>query len=120
MQVPAKISFHGVDTSEAVEERVNERLAKLEHFFDHITTARVVIERHHRSHSNMNAKDQPFHVSIVLEVPGEELVVKKDPKDPAVLKAHEDIYIAIRDSFDTMERRLNDYVARMREARRAS
>lgn len=121
MQVPVKIAFHGIDKSDAVEERIFEKVAKLEHFFDRITGCRVVVERHHRSHSNLNVKDQPFHISIVLEVPGEELVVKRDPKDPAVLKNHEDVYIALRDAFGVMERRLKDYVQRrFRDARHAS
>lgn len=121
MQIPAKIAFHGIDKSDAVEDRIREKVAKLEQFFDRITGCRVVVERHHRSHSNLNTKDQPFHISIILEVPGEELVVKRDPKDPAVLKDHEDVYIAIRDAFGVMERRLKDYVQRRwRDARHAS
>ena len=112
MQIPVKIAFHGIDKSDAVEDRIHEKVAKLEHFFDRITGCRVVVERHHRSHSNLNAKDQPFHISIIVDVPGEELVVKRDPKDPAVLKNHEDIYIALRNAFHTMERRLKDYVHR--------
>ncbi len=121
MQIPVKIAFHGTDKSDAVEERIHERVAKLERYFDRITACRVVVERHHKSHSNLNAKDQPFHISIVLEVPGEELVVKRDPKDPTALKNHEDVYNAIRDAFGTMERRLKDYVQRRwRDARHAS
>jgi putative sigma-54 modulation protein len=117
MQVPAQIAFHGVESSEAVETRIREKVAKLEQFFDRIIGCRVVVERHHRSPSQLTTKDQPFHISIILEVPGEELVVKRDPKDPAILKDHEDINIALRDAFDTMGRRLKDYVSRLRENR---
>ena len=81
-------------------------------FFDRITGCRVVVERHHRSRSNLTAKDQPFHVSIVVDVPGEELVVKRDPKDFSALKQHQDVNIAVRDAFATMQRRLKEYVAR--------
>src|SRR5579883_2319916 len=112
MQIPAQIAFHGIDPSDAMETRIRDRIAKLERFFDRITTCRVTVERHHRSRSNLKVKDQPFHVSIVLEVPGEELVVKRDPKDPAALKNHWDLQAALRDSFDTMERRLKDYIDR--------
>ena len=34
------------------------------------TSCRVTVERNHRSRSNLKASDQPFHVSIVLAVPG--------------------------------------------------
>ena len=118
MQTPTQIAFHGIDKSEAVETRIRDKVAKLEHYFDRITSCRVTVERHHRSHSNLKVNDQPFHVSIVLGVPGEELVVKRDPKDPTDLKSHEDIQAALRDAFATMERRLKDYVQRRwREAR---
>ncbi len=120
MQTPVQIAFHGIDTSEAVENRIYDKVAKLEHYFDRITSCRVTVERHHRSRSNLEVNDQPFHVSIVLGVPGEELVVKRDPKGPA-LKNHGDIQIALRDAFSTMERRLKDYVQRRwREPRHAA
>ncbi|TAL00690.1 MAG: ribosome-associated translation inhibitor RaiA [Rhodospirillaceae bacterium] len=112
MQIPVHIAFHGIDKSDAVESRIHTKVAKLEHYFDRITSCRVTVERHHRSRSNLKVNDQPFHVSIVLGVPGEDLVVKRDPKDPAVLKDHEDIQIALRDAFAVMERRLKEYVNR--------
>jgi putative sigma-54 modulation protein len=116
MQTPAQISFHGLDTSEAVETRVREKIAKLEQFFDRITACRVVIERHHSSRNMLATKDQPFHVSIVVEVPGEELVVRRDPKGDD-LKDHQDINIAVRDAFAVMQRQLKDYVTRRRADR---
>ena len=79
MQTPVQIAFHGLDKSEAVEHRIQERVAKLEHFFDRITSCRVTVERHHKSRSNLKVNDQPFHVSIFLAVPGEELVVPIAP-----------------------------------------
>ena len=117
MQIPAQITFHGLDKSDAVETRVREKIAKLEQFFDRITTCRVVIERHHSSSSHLVTKDQPFHVSIIVEVPGEELVVRRDPKSPDALKDHKDINIAVRDAFDVMQRQLKDYVERRRSDR---
>jgi len=112
MQIPVQISFHGIDKSDAVETRIREKVAKLEQFFDRITGCRVVVERHHRSRTNLTTKDQPFHVSIVVEVPGEELVVKRDPKSPEALKDHQDVNIAVRDAFAAMQRRLKEYVDR--------
>jgi ribosome-associated translation inhibitor RaiA len=118
MQTPVQIAFHGIDKSDAVEGRIHEKVAKLEQYFDRITSCRVTVERHHRSHSNLNGTDQPFHVSIFLAVPGEELVVKRDPKDRTSLKNHEDIQIALRDAFAAMERQLKEFVRRrFRDAR---
>ena len=112
MQIPVHIAFHGIDKSDAVENRIQSKVAKLEHYFDRITSCRVTVERHHRSRSNLKVNDQPFHISIVLGVPGEELIVRRDPKDKSVLKDHEDIQIALRDAFAVMERRLKEYVHR--------
>ena len=118
MQTPVQIAFHGLEKSDAVEERIREKVAKLEQFFDRITSCKVTVERHHRPRLEDKVKDQPFHVSIFLGVPGDELVVKRDPKDASALKGHEDIQIALRDAFATMERRLKDYVSRRwRDAR---
>jgi ribosome-associated translation inhibitor RaiA len=112
MQTPVHIAFHGLDKSDAVETRIQEKVAKLEHYFDRITSCRVTVEHLHRSRVEEKVKDQPFHISIFLGVPGDELVVRRDPKDPSSLKGHEDIQIALRDAFATMERRLKDYVQR--------
>ncbi|MQX36990.1 HPF/RaiA family ribosome-associated protein [Roseospira navarrensis] len=109
MQTPLQIAFHGLDHSDAVEARVREKVEKLEQFCDRITKCRVVIEVHHKNVSNLHRKGEPYHVSITCSVPGDDLVVKRDPKEP---KAHEDINIALRDAFATMERRVKDYMAR--------
>ena len=120
MQIPVQISFHGLDKSDAVETRIREKVTKLEQFFDRITACRVVVERHHGSRSNLATKDQPFHISIVVEVPGEELVVRRDPKDEASLKDHQDVNIAVRDAFAAMQRQVKEYVAkRWHDARRS-
>jgi ribosomal subunit interface protein len=118
MQTPIQIAFHGIDKSDAVEGRIREKVGKLEQYFDRITSCRVTVERHHRARIEDKMKDQPFHVSIFLGVPGDELVVKRDPKDGVALKGHEDVQVAVRDAFDTMERQLKEYVRRRwRDAR---
>jgi ribosome-associated translation inhibitor RaiA len=121
MQTPVHIAFHGTDKSDAVESRIRSKVAKLEQYFDRITSCRVTVERNHRSKSVETLKDQPFHVSIFLGVPGDELVVKRDPKDKDALKDHKDVQIAVRDAFDSMERQLREYVRRrFRDKRHAS
>ena len=111
MQIPLQITFHGIDHSDAVEERIREKMAKLEQLCDRITAARVVIEAHHRNNSNLHLKGQPFHITLNVSVPGTELVVKRDPKDPHI---NEDIFVALRDAFDSMSRQLKDYASRSR------
>ena len=111
MQIPVQITFHGIDHSDAVEERIREKVAKLELVFDRITSCRVVIEHHHKNTSNLHRKGEPFHIRIDMTVPGAELIVKRDPKDSHI---NEDIFVAIKDAFISLERQLKDYIARQR------
>ena len=107
MQVPLQITFRHMDTSDAVAARIRERAAELERFFGRIMSCRVAVECRHPRRRQGNL----FRVRVDLKVPGRNIVVGRDP---AAHHAHEDVYVAIRDSFDTTRRLLEDYV---REAR---
>ncbi len=111
MDIPLQIAFHGLDHSDAVEARVREKVEKLGQYSDLITSCRVVIEVHHKNVSNLHRKGEPYHITITCKVPGDDLVVRRDPKEP---KAHEDINIALRDAFATMERRVKEHTARVK------
>lgn len=113
MQIPLQISFHGIDHSDAVERKIGDKVSKLETLFDRITSCKVVIEAHHRNTSSAHRKGEPFHIRIDVKVPGDELVVKRAPKDVHV---NEDIFHALRDAFGTMERQLQEYVLRHRRS----
>ncbi|MFN3075593.1 MAG: HPF/RaiA family ribosome-associated protein [Alphaproteobacteria bacterium] len=113
MEIPLQISFHGLDHSDAVEERVRKKIKRLETLFDKIVSCRVVITVHHRNTDSAHHKGEPFHIRVTLIVPGDELVVNRDPKE---IHEHEDIGKALRDAFDTVERQLQEYVARHRRS----
>jgi ribosomal subunit interface protein len=108
MQIPLQVNFRNMPPSPAIEGAIREKAAKLEEFFDRITSARVVVETPHRQHR----QGKLFHVRIDLRVPGREIVVSRDPVEH---HAYEDVYVAIRDAFDAAKRQLEDYA---REARR--
>jgi putative sigma-54 modulation protein len=108
MSIPAQISFRNFDRSDAVEERIQEKVDKLEQYFDRITNCQVVVEARHRSHN----KGKLYHIKVVLSVPGEDVVVSRDPKDA---HAHEDIYVAIRDAFEAVRRQLKKHVRMIRQ-----
>ena len=107
MQLPLQITFRHMDTSDAVAARIRERAEELERFFDRVMSCRVVVECRHPRCLQGNL----FRVRVDLKVPGRNIVVVREP---AAHHAHEDVYVAIRDSFDTTRRLLEDYV---REAR---
>ncbi|HWK53028.1 MAG TPA: ribosome-associated translation inhibitor RaiA [Hyphomicrobiales bacterium] len=94
-----KVVFRGIDHSPAVEEAVQKRVAKLERFSDEIQSLRVILESPHNNHQ----KGKVYHVGVEALIPNHEIVVTHEQHDN---RAHEDIYVAVRDAFNALERRL--------------
>jgi cold shock CspA family protein len=107
MQLPIQVTFRDMEPSTAIADQVRARASKLDTFFDRIMSCRVVVEAPHRHHQH----GKRFHVRIDLTVPGDELVVGRDPAEKL---AHEDPYACIDDAFDDAQRVLQDYVRRKR------
>jgi ribosomal subunit interface protein len=106
MQLPLQITFRNMEQSDDIEAQIRQRAKQLDQFSDHIMSCRVVVEAAHR-HQH---KGRIYHVRVDLKVPGEEIVVKRDPAEH---HAHEDIHVAIRDAFDAARRQLEDHVRRV-------
>ncbi len=100
MQIPLKITMHQLPHSDALEARLRQRAAKLEEFHPNITGCQIAVEeqRRHRQQGRW------FNVRVAVRVPGHEIVVNRDH--------HEDPYVAARDAFDALTRRLED-IARL-------
>jgi ribosomal subunit interface protein len=107
MQLPLQITFRDFPSSEAVEARIRARVEKLERMFDSITACRVVVEAPHQHHH----KGRIYSVSVDVTVPEDEIVVGRHG---GANHAHEDVYVAIRDAFDALSRRLQERVDRAR------
>jgi len=101
-----RITFRGMDPSPAVEAAVNERIARLARFHDRITSCAVTIEAPHRS----GRKGKIYSVHVDLVVPGHEIVAGRDREQN---HAHEDVYVAVRDAFDTAQRQLTGLMDRI-------
>lgn len=110
MQIPVQITWRDFSPSEAVEEDIRKYVAKLDEVHDRITSCRVVIETPHRHKRH----GKHYHVGIDLTVPGHEIVVNRDHDDPA----HEDLHVAIRDSFAAARRQLRDLASKQHDRRR--
>lgn len=102
MKVPLQITSRNMSLSEAAEQTIREKVGKLDDFFDRITSCRVLVEAPHR-HSHQGVL---YNVKVDITVPGNELVVKREP--------HEDLYVAIRDAFDAARRQLQAYARKRR------
>jgi ribosome-associated translation inhibitor RaiA len=113
--------------SPAVGAKIREEAAKLDEFYDRITSCRVMIEIPHR-HLNGGYR---FHVRIDLTVPAAEIVVNHEPtlhSSPQRLDGEErakaeklstpqkDVYVAIREAFKTARRQLQEYAQRQHGA----
>ncbi len=107
MELPLEVTFRGMDHSDALEAKIRDRAEKLERYYHKIMSCRVVVEAPHKHHH----KGKIFHVSLDVTVPGKELVVNRDPGEN---HAHEDAYVAIRDAFEAMERKLEAYANKTR------
>lgn len=106
-KVPVKISFHGMPSSEGVKRRVFMRVRRLERFFRKIISCEVTLSAPHRHHR----KGRIFHVNIHLSIPGKKIVVDKEAEKN---KDHENAYVALRDAFDILDRKLEDAVKKLR------
>ncbi len=100
MKLSLKITTRNLDLTETIKEEIHGKAEKLDHFYDRIMRCRVVVEspHHHRQ------KGVLYNVRIDLKVPGSELVVNR--------QSHKDINVAIRDAFDAMRRKLEDFARR--------
>lgn len=107
MEPPIQITFRNLEHSEAIEARIRERAEKLVEYYDRIMNCRVVVEGQHKHHRHGNC----YHVRVDITVPDGELVASREPDEH---HSYTDVYVAIRDAFDTMRRQLEDYGRRER------
>jgi len=125
MQSPLQITFRNITPSAIIEEWVRTEADKLDSFYNRVMACRVAIEVPHRHHR----KGSPYHIRIDLTVPGEEIVVKREPsishraqqlgetdikKHLEVKTPHKNLRAAINDAFRAAGRRLQDHARRQR------
>ena len=107
VEIPVHITFRDIETSPAIEQRIRSEAQKLARYHARIIDCRVVVEVPHRNHH----KGKIYHVAVEVSVPGAEVVASRDPQNN---HAHEDIYVAIRDSFRAARRQLENHAERAR------
>ena len=102
MQTPLRITFRHMTASAALERRVREHVDHLERLHDSLTGGDVVITApaDHRQHGT------PFDVRINVTLTDRHLHVHNGSANPA----HADPYLALRDSFDALERMMRRHL----------
>ena len=103
MRLPLDISIHGIGHSDAVEAKIRERAERLDQFSADISRCEVWVNAPHGHHR----KGALYDLRIRLTVPGEEIVIDHQPE-------RDDVYVAVRESFDAARRQLEDYERRRR------
>src|SRR5579871_4029251 len=107
MQVPIQVTFRHMEHSEAIEALIRRKVARLVAFPNNIMGCRVVVEPDGKHHEYGNL----YQVRIDITVPGEEIVVVRQPCQHTECR---DISVALHDAFDSARRKLEDYVRRRR------
>lgn len=108
MQLPLQITCRDVELTPAEEASIRESAAKLESFWDRITSCRVVVNMpRRRGHTG-----QHYNVRIDVKVPGAELVIKR--------QAQERLLDAVQEAFRAAARRVQDQARKTRAAVRLS
>ncbi|OGT45842.1 MAG: ribosomal subunit interface protein [Gammaproteobacteria bacterium RIFCSPHIGHO2_12_FULL_41_20] len=96
-----QITTRDMFVSPALEDHLHKKAEKLNRYFDRITQCHVVIEvvQKHQHQGKL------FNVRIDLLVPGKELVANH--------KCNTDVYVAIRDAFNAIQRQLESYARKL-------
>lgn len=102
MKQTLQIQFHGMEPSAAVEAKARELAAKLDALAPDLMACRVHVDLEQKH----KAQGRPYGVRIDLTLAGHELVVNK--------VQDQDVYVALRDAFDSMRRQLDEVVRKRR------
>jgi cold shock CspA family protein len=108
MAVPAEISFHGLDSSDALRRRIDDQLKRLDRYEDDIIGARIAVEAAHQ-HGHKTVLE--VHVEISLE--GRTVFAKREAQLPEPMGTR-GYYTAVSDAFDAAIRQMDDYLTRRR------
>ena len=102
MQVPLEISTKYITLTPDLEAELRRRAERLERHSDRITSCRIAVEMPTGNH---HQEGGPYRVRVDITVPGSELVASKE---------QEELYAAIRDTFEAAERQVENWSQRRR------
>jgi ribosomal subunit interface protein len=102
MTIPLDITVRDIEMTPAIDERIRQKAEKLSQYYHRIESCKVVVEASQKNKHQGNL----YNVNIEINVPGKILTVNKQPD--------EDLYVAIRDSFQAMFRQLETFAQKQR------
>jgi putative sigma-54 modulation protein len=101
MNAPVEVHFHGIQKSDAVEQRVRDKVAKLEKLSGRMTSCRVVLEATQRS----ALKPKVYCIKIEIGVPRQRPIVIRHERIGS--HASEELTLALREAFEVASRKLD-------------
>ena len=102
MAINLEITYRDFPKPILAEERIAERVEKLERLFPRLQSLRIVSEQiQHSRH-----KGKLYQVRLDAVLPGGEVTVDKSHADK---ESHTDFFVAMRDSFNALESRLHTF-----------
>ena len=107
MSIEPKITVRNMSSTDSLVSAINDKTTKLTKFANQITRCDMMVEAPSGHHTHGGH----FRVRVRVTIPGGELVADRDPSNA---NNHEDVYIAIRDAFEAMERQLKSHYDRKR------
>lgn len=102
MHIKPQITFRDIPHSDAVEDDIRKKIEKIEQYYAHLMRCDVVIEQVQKHKHN----GKLYHPRIIVSVPGDTITINN--------ANNEDVYIAIRDAFDALRRRLKTFAKKQR------
>jgi ribosome-associated translation inhibitor RaiA len=101
MNAPVEVHFHGIQKSDTVEQRVRDKVAKLEKLSGRMTSCRVVLEATQRS----ALKPKVYCIKIEIGVPRQRPIVIRHERVGS--HASEELMLALREAFEVASRKLD-------------
>lgn len=103
MQVPLQITFRNMEASEMIEADIRKRVDKLTSHHQEVISCHIVVEAPAPHHH----KGGLYKTRIDITCPDGKFVINREP--PAQHKEHEDVHVSLRDAFNAVERKLDEY-----------
>jgi cold shock CspA family protein len=105
--IPLQIICRDFPLTPSLRRTIRDGVGRLAGLYQRIVRAEVTISDPHRR----RRKGHIYHVTILLEVPGPDLVVSRESEED---DSHESLQLALHDAFRAAERQLESQVRRMR------
>jgi ribosomal subunit interface protein len=101
MKPAVDVVYRDLDSSPALNETITKKIEKLNRYSDQIVHSRVVLDTPH----NHKHKGKQFRASLEIDIKGQPIAVTQD---------HESIHVAVREAFNTAERKIKQFSSRQR------